>query len=149
MARSVLTTCVLCCIPLSIVTPGCSKRSYELASVSGVVTLDGEPLPDARVMFNPVDSANDLSIGPPSIDVTDEEGQFEMTTTDGSLGAVVGSHHVRITTYRESVDPKNVHRIIVKAEERAPTRYQKPGELTCEVPPEGLANVEFNLTSKP
>ena len=68
---------------------GCGGDEFNMAPVTGTVTLAGKPLEKVMVEFWPE------SEGPRSIAVTDEAGHFELMTDDGqSKGAVVGSHKI-------------------------------------------------------
>jgi len=70
---------------------GCGSRS-DLAAVRGKITLDGQPLPDAFVVFSPV------SKGTTSYGRTDAGGNYEMMFTDQEKGAWIGENLVRIST---------------------------------------------------
>ena len=71
---------------------GCGKPKYP--SVSGVITVDGEPVSMVRVVFAPVSTADNHSPGPWAKGVTDETGRFVLRTRDGIWGAVVGTNSV-------------------------------------------------------
>lgn len=81
---------------------GCSDSGLKLAEVSGVVTVDGQPMDYVGVVFHP-------SIGPIATGNTDAEGRFKLTTANES-GALVGQHTVTIAdrtgavTYTKSQD---------------------------------------------
>jgi hypothetical protein len=81
----------------------------NLAPVSGVVTVDGKPYPNAVVSFQPLAQPGSTDTGMGSSAVTDENGRYTLTTIDGKNGATVGKHKVRIQTKRENtnavVDP--------------------------------------------
>lgn len=61
-----------------------------MADAAGVVTLDGNPLPDAIVSFTPVNS------GKPSQAISNASGEFELGTFELGDGALVGEHNVAI-----------------------------------------------------
>lgn len=127
---------------------GCGGE-FQTASVSGVVTLDGEPLSNASVYFQPQRRGSDPITGPPSIGVTDDQGRYNATTTEGHNGALVGAHRVSISTFeKRMVDPKNSDRTEVVSKERVPQRYRSPSELTLEVPSGGVSDADFQLISK-
>ncbi len=74
---------------------GCNR--YEgppLAKVTGVVKLEGQPLPQARVLFRPLDNQE----GSHSSAITDEQGRFTLRYTRSHNGAILGTHLVTITT---------------------------------------------------
>src|SRR5437762_14367251 len=70
---------------------GCGSRG-DLASVRGKVTLDGQPLADAFVIFAPT------THGTTSYGRTDAGGNYEMMFTDNEKGAWIGENLVRIST---------------------------------------------------
>ncbi|WP_417390531.1 carboxypeptidase regulatory-like domain-containing protein [Gimesia sp.] len=79
-------------VTLSVYCLGCSGGdSVDLGTVSGVITMDGAPLPDAIVVFVP-------EKGNPSTGRTDTSGKYELSYLGDAKGAVVGSHSVKITT---------------------------------------------------
>jgi len=70
---------------------GCGRGDYpETVSVTGRVTLDGQPLPDAIVTFMPVDGQRSGS------GTTDARGAFSLSTFQSGDGAVPGDHQVAI-----------------------------------------------------
>ncbi|HVJ66682.1 MAG TPA: hypothetical protein VM510_01790, partial [Caulifigura sp.] len=76
---------------------GCTKSDTPpLGKVTGVVTLNGKPLPAAMVQFQPDN-------GRSSYGETNAEGRYELSFSVGNPGAVIGSHTVRVTTSREVV----------------------------------------------
>jgi hypothetical protein len=89
-----------------VTTPACNS-SPPFAEVSGVVTLDGKPMPDAIVQFLP--DPDRKTDGPPSSGKTDGEGRFRLTSEDkhGKDGAVVGFHRVVIWDARTAAPPRN------------------------------------------
>lgn len=124
---------------------GCGSE-YEIASISGVVTYDGEPLPNASVRFQPQRQGESPMVGPTSIAVTDEQGRFALKTYEGQAGAVVGPHVVSISTREQRlIDPKNPENVEVVAKERVPRRYRNPSELRFEVPSGGASDANFDL----
>jgi hypothetical protein len=70
---------------------GCGSRG-ELAAVRGKVTLDGQALPNAFVVYAPTTK------GTTSYGRTDAGGNYEMMFTDYQKGAWIGENSVRIST---------------------------------------------------
>lgn len=72
---------------------GCSGSGIDvdLAPVSGVITMDGQPLENAIVIFSP-------EKGNPSSGKTDAKGYYELVYVGDAKGAIVGPHKVRIST---------------------------------------------------
>ena len=72
---------------------GCSGGP-TFVPVSGRVTLNEKPLPDAYVIFQPtVGEPNEVSQGK-----TDTDGNFALVGIKGQAGAKLGDHTVTITT---------------------------------------------------
>lgn len=115
---------------------GCSKPDHpEVGRVSGVVTLDGQPLEGATVMFQPLE-------GRASLGTTDRAGKYTLIYLDGVPGARVGLHKVIIRT---EVPGEDGQPPLVR--EKLPRRYHDQTELTAEVKP-GSNTFDFALTSQ-
>ena len=85
----------VCALTL-VVLAGCSKSPYELAPVDGVVTIDGTPIHDAKVMFAPIAQGENRNSGKPAFGTLEPDGSFKLTTYRDNDGAVVGEHWVTI-----------------------------------------------------
>lgn len=75
---------------------GCSNHRYELAPVEGQVTLDGEPIIGAKVMFAPVAKNGSQKSGKPAFGMLKDGGAFTLSTYQPDDGAVVGEHWVTV-----------------------------------------------------
>ena len=118
--------------------------SIELAPVSGKVTMDGEPLANVTVTFQPITKGTE-NPGPGSFGKTDEQGQFtlELTTT-GKSGAVVGKHQISITTPEpEGGEDSDVSDFV----DPIPARYNARSTLKRDVSSDGTDEADFKLTS--
>lgn len=100
---------------------GCNKGGPQVAPVHGHVTLDGKPLANADITFQPVGSER------PSTARTDPEGKYQLMYKRGESGALVGQHRVRISVSHEVVPNPP---IIAKQfdTETTLTREVKPGD---------------------
>jgi hypothetical protein len=131
--------CHLCCLAALVVLVGCSGRDLpDLGEVHGKVTLDGKPLPNANVSFDPVEK------GRSSFALTDAEGNYALRYGADVNGAKLGKYNVRIWTYQKGGDepgsPKEIPEMV-------PEKYLKPGAITKDVTEED--NVfDIELTSK-
>ena len=124
---------------------GCGGRSYEVAPVSGRVTIHEKPAGGVHVSFQPVAKDKDhISPGPGSYGVTDESGNYTLVTVEPTEpGAVVGTHQVRFTLLEEN--PEDVRDDVGRPiKRRLPERYAD-GSLTWEVPSGGTARADFDL----
>ena len=113
------------------VVTGCSTRGDrpELGPVEGTVTLDGQPLAGATVIFHP-------DKGKISMAKTDDNGHYELVYLRDIKGAKLGHHRVEITTWTEQT-----------RRERLPPRYHSHTELEAEVG-ERKNRFDFNLNLK-
>src|SRR5216117_403498 len=85
---------VVSLIAVLIVIAGCRSTGVKnrLGQVSGKVTLGGQPLADALVMFSGIPG------GSPSAGRTYSSGNYTLVFTKGVNGAEVGPHTVIIST---------------------------------------------------
>jgi hypothetical protein len=129
---------------------GCgSGKKY--APVSGKVTLNGQPLANATVNFQPVAPPGSVEVAPGSSGKTNEKGEYTLTVATGEKGAWVGEHRVLIS----SLDPK-----VGEGDERpprggwpmkdkVPEKYRNDPKhmLTFTVPKGGTDKADFELKS--
>jgi len=133
---------VLVCSTLLI--SGCGSAvddAPETGTVTGVVTLDGAPLEEALVQFQP-------ESGRTSSGTTDSEGKYELDYTASLKGAKIGKHSVSITTFlapEGNLEDKEVQKLVKK--ERLPDQYNKKTTLTADVEA-GQNTINFDLKSK-
>ncbi len=128
---------------------GCGPRKF--VPVSGKVTLNGRPLANATVAFQPIGGENPLETGAGSAGRTNDNGEYTLITTKGDKGAVVGKHQVLISapeTYDEE-DEQRSRRARRPTADKIPSRYGLKGRdaITFVVPPEGTDQANFALKS--
>lgn len=116
---------------------GCGG-GLPLAPVTGVVTLDGQPLENATVTFLPIAGEGSTSIGE-----TGPDGKFVLSYTREKHGALIGKHRVRINTSKITTHSSGIESHIG---ERIPDRYNVATELEYEVKSGSNAS-EFKLRS--
>jgi hypothetical protein len=116
---------------------GCGPSGPEVATVEGMVTLDGKPLEGALVMFTPVAG------GRPAAARTDEGGCYELQYTEDREGALLGEHIVSISTYQEG----DVSSGIANVPEKVPAKYNVKSDLKQTVEA-GDNNFDFPLNSE-
>jgi hypothetical protein len=122
---------------------GCGGSGLDLAPVAGVVTLDGQPVSEAGIMFQPVNS----SMGPPAYGATDENGRFELITVN-QPGAAIGEHRVAISKTESIAIPQRRGLPIYKTKEHIPSKYgnYETSGLTITVEDDDNS-FKFDLTS--
>lgn len=124
-------------LPLAALVIGCGQSEVPLSHVEGIVLLDGQPLPNAIVEFQPEDPSGKLR---PSIGETGPDGKYKLRHTKHRHGAVRGKHKVMITTFSPSGDGR--------FKERVPAIYNSGSTLIREV--KDSANWhDFDLQSSP
>jgi hypothetical protein len=122
---------------------GCGGSKYPTAPVSGTVRMNGKPLPDAALTFQPIGG------GMASVAATDQDGRYTLEFYDsGQPGAVVAKHRVVIRTHRRS-NTEDTSSDVSNPQLRdpIPQRYNDNTELTMEVPAEGTDSADFDLKS--
>ena len=106
--------------------------------------MDGKPLPNAAVMFQPA-SESTLNPGAGSSGRTNERGEYTLTVVGGAgRGAVIGKHRVEIHPTVEG-DPGDDRHPPPKM--KIPLKYNYQSELRYEVKP-GPNKADFDLTSR-
>jgi len=131
----------------SALATGCDSRPYGLAPVSGIVTLDGQPIEKARVSFQP-QGGSKTNPGPGSYAFCDASGRYELKTIRDEPGAVPGPHAVRITSPQPKADSASDTDTGPAFQDPIPPRYNYQTELTFTVPEEGTDSANFELISK-
>ena len=117
---------------------GCGRALDDIGRVSGRVTLDGQPLANATVIFSPTTPGNQF------VAVTDADGEYSLLYSAKTRGAEPGEHRVTISTFSKG-DPDG-DPPVSKTAERVPYRYNLRSELTASVE-RGNNAVHFDLDS--
>jgi hypothetical protein len=126
-----MMTSVICTI--SMISPGCGEKGPDLAKVYGKVTMDGNPLPNVTVLFNPTQG------GRPSLGTTGTDGSFVLYHTSGRKGVELGEHEVFI-------DPKEEE--AAGSRPGPPKTYAVPKDKRNVSIAEGSHEMNFDLVSK-
>jgi len=135
--RSIVRLLVLSAILLA----GCRGRPADqppLGTVTGKVTLDGQPLEGATIFFSPEGG------GRTSAARTDAEGRYALTYIGREMGAKVGQHTIRLTTSEEITNPKTGRSM--HTPEKLPRRYNEKSELVRTVTG-GENTIDLDLSS--
>lgn len=132
---------------------GCD-HSGKYVPVSGVVTLNGSPLPGVMVTFQPMSSAKGGDAGGVgSYAMTDANGKFtlEASTANPQKGALVGKHKVRVATPPKGGANKDSDSAAGSSKtpnaDPIPARYNAESTLEFEVPAGGTDKANLQLTS--
>lgn len=124
---------------------GCGSSGPEVGEVTGTVTLDGKPLPNAVLTFK-----SQAPNGTTSMGVTGPDGKYTLMFTTDRSGAMLGKHDVEIVTNKLSDDDV----ASLKAQGKTPPpftpipkKYREPGTLVKDVV-KGKNTIDFDLASK-
>ena len=123
-----------------------------LVPVAGTVTMNGNPVEGADVMFVPKEPTPNRRVAAAQ---TDAQGRFTLTTLNPQDGAAPGEYSVTIVKW-ELDGPERAPRydrdgeIIPEFRTSSnvlPSRYESPDKtpLVITVPPRGDRNLVFNL----
>ncbi len=79
-------------LTLAAVMSGCGRSDRPpMSRVSGIISFQGRPLPQAKVSFIPEDKHLRPAMG-----TTDAQGRFTLTTYEPGDGAVTGPHRISV-----------------------------------------------------
>jgi hypothetical protein len=124
---------------LAFASAGCSGRPANVAAVNGKVTLGGQPLPDAVVMFTPVNP------GSPSAGRTNSSGEYELSYTRTVKGAEKGEHNVSISTFMNATDDPPAPEV----PEKVPYAYREGAKALKATVNAGSNEINFDLEPGP
>lgn len=108
-----------------------------LGEVSGVITIDGEPMEDVTITFTPAD-------GRTAFARTDAAGNYELRYSGGKAGAELGENIVSVETGHVGYDENEE---LVEYPELLPPKFNYESELTRVVEP-GEQQFDFALETK-
>lgn len=114
---------------------GC-QRGPQLGKVTGTVTANGEPVPFAYVVFNPVQPPRSYGSA-----YADARGQYELKFSGSRNGAQVGKHKVSIIAAKGDELPSDAKS---SSKVKIPSRYNTETELEADVKP-GHNVIDFAL----
>jgi hypothetical protein len=124
---------------LVLLVAGCGPDGPAIAYVSGRVTMDGKPLPNATVVFIPDN-------GRPAAAMTDANGKYVLEFSEGRHGAIPGPNTIRISTLRDPT-PGEGKEAIPGSKETVPPKYNAESSLTFNVEPKKRNVANFDLKS--
>jgi len=135
--RMVVMLAVVCCA-------GCwgggPDDMPDIAPVTGTLTLDGQPLGMAHIIFTPIDG------GQTSEAYSDPTGQYALVYKRDIMGAKIGKHKVVVTTFEEP-ESTDDGKTIGGVPERVPAKYNANTTLQFDVN-SGENVIDLQLTSK-
>lgn len=81
----------LFCLLILVAVPGCSGKASAGAEATGVVMLDGAPLPNVLLSLYPTGG------GSSAFATTDSEGKFTVSTSGAETGLAAGDYVVTVS----------------------------------------------------
>jgi hypothetical protein len=134
-------------LPLAL-TVGCGSGG-KYAPVSGRVTLNGQPLANATVSFQPIAEGSLEAPAPGSTGQTNANGEFTLMSAGGRSGAWVGKHRVRITAVAQqaTTGDERPPRGGWPMADKIPARYNQDSKEEFTVPAGGTDKADFALTT--
>jgi hypothetical protein len=135
-------------VALLLLSGGCGRETIERATVSGKVTLDGQPLSSGQIRFLPTSEQ-----GGPVWSAWIKNGSY---TTAGTKGTPVGDLRVEINGFRTpawykptEADPANDEAAMIPQEQYLSAKYNTQSELKMSIAPgSGAVEKNWELTSR-
>lgn len=128
---------------LAALAAGCGgSNDVALVPVEGTVTLNGEPLVGAEVLFRPEGK------GRPSAARTDLDGHYRLLYTDEQWGAVPAKHKVSITTRIEPDSDSDDEFKQKGRKELLPANYNQKTTLEADLTAGSQEPIDFRLETK-
>ena len=134
-----------------IIFSGCTRRNkkpnferdLQLGKATGVVTLDGQPLPGASVVFERMEGTPRRR----STGITDEDGRYRMAYSRGGMGVLPGNSIVRIRASAPTNGEEEAERE-PSSRDQIPAKYNSRSKVVVTVEPFGNHEFDFALESK-
>jgi hypothetical protein len=134
-------------VALSLSVGGCGSNG-KLAPVSGVVKLNGKPVADVEVIFQPTSGDSVSAPGPAAFGVTDAQGRYKLKVVgEDKLGASIGKNIVRFSARASAADFSEDGSKRGKPAVSIPAKYGGDTKIEFEVPSKGTSSADFQLTS--
>jgi hypothetical protein len=133
---------------------GCSGGDIKFAPVSGVITLNGQPYPNAVISFQPIGTEKNPNPGRGSSAYTDANGRYELMCDNEIEGAVVGKHLVRIMTRGNDIvgatdtgSPDDAPPVRPGFVDPIPAEWNSLSNVEFDVPPKGTDKANFDIVN--
>lgn len=127
---------------LCLVTAGCGGGGVPTGTVYGKVTVDGQPLADGTISFNPLDGNTPTAGGK----ITN--GTYSVAVPRGNQKVLISSPKVTGSRKAYETDPNS--KMVETYQETLPVKYTNPFETPLSVEVNGgSVKKDFELSSKP
>lgn len=126
---------------------GCGSQG-NVAPVSGRILLNGKPVAEIAVTFQPIAQEGSNVPGPAAFGVTDADGRYTAKLITGeSAGATVGKNQVRFSGYAAPTDMSEEGLAKAKPTVKIPPHYWYESKIEFDVPPKGTTTADFEIKS--
>lgn len=128
---------------ITVATIGCSSGpddKPDMGQVTGTVTMDGQPLADATVVFSPEN-------GRPASGKTDASGKYELIYIRDEKGCKIGKCKVSISTLVEAAEAEGEDNKKPENPEKVAASFNTNTTLTAEVK-KGENTFDFEVKAK-
>lgn len=129
-------------LAITLVMAGCGHEGPARQAVSGVITLDGKPLPSGTVTFAPLDGATAAT-------AEIRDGAYQIARSEGPAP---GRYQVEINavkpTGKRIKHPDLPSETIEEVRNIIPVTYNVQTQLAIEVTPDGANAFPFDLASE-
>ena len=140
LVMSIPATRCLLCFFLALFLGGCREKSLvKTLPVTGVVSFQGQPLPNAVVTFYP-------ESGRPASGITNSQGEFSLSTFGAQDGAVIGMHKATVSEPAPEMKEGD-YSLPEEKPPRFPAKYTDPRQsgLQFEVKPDAENKITIEL----
>lgn len=125
---------------------GCDDNRPTTVAVEGKVTLDGQPVSEGTITFQPSEPAEGYP-SRPAVGILAADGTYRLSTFEGEDGVVPGTYEVAVVSFSGGPSPEEPDATEVW---NIPKRYGIPGQsgLTASVPADhrGPLTIDFDLS---
>jgi len=116
---------------------GCSSGRPKTYQVTGAVTMKGQPVEAATVVFVPVEGASYQA----ATGITDASGNFKLSTFAGNDGAQEGEYRIKVSKFNVKKPTKEEQDRYISMEEERKMQF---GDDKPAVPAKNLLPAKYN-----
>ncbi len=127
---------LLSCVVLAILV-GCSSGKPKTYQVTGAVTMKGQPVEGATVVFVPPEGATYQA----ATGITDASGNFKLSTFTGEDGAQEGEYRIKVSKFNVKKPTKEEQERYISIEEERKMQF---GDDKPAVPARNLLPPKYN-----
>jgi hypothetical protein len=127
---------LVACVVVGFVA-GCSSGKPKTYQVTGTVTMKGQPVEGATVVFVPPEGVTYQA----ATGITDASGKFKLSTFTGEDGAQEGEYHIKVSKFNVKKPTKEEQERYISMEEERKMQF---GDDKPAVPAKNLLPAKYN-----